>query len=786
MLGNKYSRRSALLGAAALVSAARMPTRANPAGPFPFDRPNTSAKGDGGYRSMGVGGGGAMFSPAFSPHENLWFVGCDMGTLYVSRTNGTAWEQVHNFQTAFMASIGTSLVGFATRPQIVFHALIEPGRARRSGDGGQTFDWIDYDFRKDRIRYWYPILNGGGQVFAGGENGLFKSEDDGLTWKVIAGIAGRSIATVADLTGPTPVLFHATSSGVFKSVDMGTSFQPVWQASVSGFAGGFDTAGKTLAAIAPAPGGGDTAALILWLAGSEERFAPRDPVQQAGDYVRMADNNSQVIYVTGAANWPQQTGTSIWVSENAGKEFKKRLLQYDWAAGYVPWPADKIEYSAVGLDIGWDDASYHGFAVTQNDARVAGGTGNYFFHVTANAGVSWQAPFTEYAEAGGQSARTQGQRWRSRGLEVTSIRYFKCHPVDRRFAIATGCDHHTVVTEDGGETWRLRRGAFNTIYDVAFDRGSTGRAFGVMGGASNWGHSGNYIPLPGANNGGVALFDRATGQWSPLETQGFPLNCQCLSVLYDEQTDELYVGTQGIGVAKGKPAAGNWRWMNEGFVGAAHVVPQLAMDPVSRDVYALLASSDQNGLPENAGTTGIYRLNKNVQGWELLRRAVEVPPGKGEWKDRLMGYPTSFAIDWRGTPGKRALFVTDSEQPFGTYRCTGLWRAYEDDLTWRLVLQHQGASHVQLENESDDHRDSSRVYLSGNMNGGDTIILTDESIGNFGALYSDRWGEPGSWKRNEAFPAQAHLWSTVPSPYDPNEVIYTCFGAGVYRGPRPT
>ncbi|HTR88180.1 MAG TPA: hypothetical protein VMI56_27110 [Reyranella sp.] len=794
MQRGKYSRRGTLLGGAAWASGLTLSMPAEAATPYPFDKPNMAVQGTGGYRTMGVGGGGAMGSPAFSPHENLWFVGTDMGTLFVSRTSGASWEAVHNFQTAFQQQVGASLVGFATKPQIVLHSIYDPnfpGLARRSVNGGGTFSWIAYDFAKDRILYWYPVLNGGGIVFAGGEKGLFRSSDDGASWQPVAGLSGRSVGTFANLAGPTPVLFHATDAGVFRSGDLGKSFKPVWQASLSGFAGGFDAHGQTLAAIAPAPPSTARTTPILWLATGDGPFKPTAPTQPAGDFVRMADNNSQVIYVTGGEAWPKETGTTVWVSEDGGAKFDKRFLQYDWSQNpYAPWPADKLEYSAVGLDIGWSDNGYHGFAVAQHDAKLAGGTGNYFFHVTVDTGNHWRAPFTAYAESGPNTARKAGQRWRSRGLEVTSIRSVRFHPADLKFGIAVGCDNHTLVTADGGDTWTVRRGPYNTVYDVALDPATTGRLFGAMGDAHDWGHWGNYAPLLDTKKGGAFVFDRSTGQWAPVDTQGFALDYQCLSILYDDKADELYVGTQGLGIAHGRVKGGGWRWINDGFVGPSFVVPQLALDPVTRDVYALLSASlhgDKGGslIPENAASTGIHRLNRTTGKWEVLRKSVQVPDGRQQWKDKLLGYPTSFAIDWRGAPGKRALYMTDIEAPFGVYRGTGLWRAYENDLTWQLVLQHQGAYHVQLENGSDAHAKSSRVYLSGELNSLQSIQMAAESPGNFGALYSDSWGDVGSWKRNDAFPLQAHLWSTTPSPHDANEVIYTCFGGGMYRGPRP-
>lgn len=45
---------------------------------------------------------------------------------------------------------------------------------------------------------------------------------------------------------------------------------------------------------------------------------------------------------------------------------------------YALWPADKLEYSAVGLDVGYYDGGYYTFAVHPRDANLAGGSENFF------------------------------------------------------------------------------------------------------------------------------------------------------------------------------------------------------------------------------------------------------------------------------------------------------------------------------------------------------------------------------------------------------------------------
>lgn len=737
------------------------------------------------YRALGVGGGGAMGGLAFSPHEDLWFVGTDMGTLFRSRNRGRAWEPVHNFQAPFRSDLAlATCIGFGTKPDVVLHA-VQAGLVLRSVDGGIKFHNLDQLPAWGEVSYWLPVLGSSGVVLAATEVGLFRSIDDGNTWRPVPGMEGKPTGTSVDRRLPQGVIYHGTEQGIFTSVDDGATFRPLHQMSVAAFAAGFDARGATLAVLADKPNAGRGTRRELWVARDGQPFVRTN--QEGGDHLKMAERNSGRIYVTGGKDWPDLTGTSVWVSDDRGVSFERRLLQLDEANGYRPWPRTKIEYSAVALDIGWDDGGYNSFAVSQVDAGLAGGTGAYFLHVTEDGGGFWRAPFTEAVPLGSSSQPEKvGQRWRSRGLEVVSIRYLRFHPSEPLFGVACGCDHQTLITDDGGDTWRVKHAKFNTTYDVAFDPSDRNRLFGVMNAGHDWGHSGNYLPELRHGNGGLYLFDRKLDAWSPVPTPGVALDVACLAVVYDAARDELFVGTQGHGIVRGRLKDGIWSWLNDGLAGPDFVVPQLAIDPVSGDVYALLSASctsDGNSLQfANQPNTGIYRLDRASNRWALLRRAVEVPAGGGSWKDKLLAYPTSFAIDFTGESGKRAMYLTDIEVG-GQWRSTGVWRAFESDLTWRLVQQHAGAYHVALQ-ETDSHGQRSlRVYLSGNTN---SIDAYREPATSSGALHSDQAGETGTWKANDAFPVQAHLWSTLPNPNNPAEVIYTCFGGGMYVGPRPT
>ena len=143
--------------------------------------------------------------------------------------------------------------------------------------------------------------------------------------------------------------------------------------------------------------------------------------------VYMATNDGTRVYTTGAREWDAGTGTRVRMAtmpsgDGEQFEFETVFLQVDIMNNYAPWPADKLEYSGVGMDVGYEDGGYYIFTVNALNSNEAGGSGNYFTHVTRDAGAKWESPITQYAGCG---ARQPGEVWRSVGIEPTSNRLLK-------------------------------------------------------------------------------------------------------------------------------------------------------------------------------------------------------------------------------------------------------------------------------------------------------------------------------------------------------------------------
>jgi hypothetical protein len=727
------------------------------------------------YVARGVGGGGAFVGLSMSPYQLLWFVGTDMGTLFRSTDEGASWQAVPHSSAVFLRTLNNQAypdlpgIGYSASPNVVFHAP-STGTPLRSLDGGIT--WIPMALGDDhlRVRFWYPDSGRPGRVFAGLDDGLAVTEDDGAHWTRIGAYMGRARGLFLDPADSA--LYAAFAYGIHVSRDGGASFTLIIPTTfLHRFAGGRNGTSVVFAYVQhPQDAGG---AVFI---GGPSGMAPAQVATAHGsvaltgaEHVQMAENDD-VVYAAGTNRAPNQAGTDVWRSHGGGT-FELVFNQVDKGFGNSPWPT--LRPSAVGLDIGYWDGGYHTFAVNQRNAALVGGGGNFFLHLTRDGGANWLSPFSASVEA----VPGPGQAWRSTGLEDCSINKVVFSPAAPLFGFACGCDNSNLVTEDGGLSWRIItdkgrwgriRAPHQSCYDVLFDPSDPNALIAAMSDKHDFQHWGNFGRIrPGTSlRGGVYLSPDRGRSFQRLGPDTPEAQMPFLSLARDDRSGLLYAGSQGAGVAVMQPSGADWRWINQGFPDPAAIIAQLEVDRASGDVYALLGCEPADPA-ETWLRSGLYRLPHGGDRWLPLRGTAPRPP-KGSDPIRVMLYPTSFALI-RNAAGKvTGYFVTDAEH-CGNYLATGLWRSDDGGATWRFVQQYTFCQTVII-----DPHDRRRVYLSGDSQPG---------WGAGGAMFSVDGGE--SFQVNKAFPIQNSIWSVTPDPNDPGQIFYSCFGAGIRHGPKP-
>ena len=521
-----------------------------PSCPSNFDRSSQGMT----YEMRGIGGGGAMSGLSISPWNSLWFVGTDMGTLFRSTDGGNIWNPVSHDEQTFTYFLSLSgPVGFTSDADtLVFASCKNPASykcvARRSTDAGITWSPINVtggmltDSEGNPALDYVPLqwvgslLETSDIMFAtmhdGG--GIYRSSDNGLNWsKVSLPFNDTNIATglFFDQSSSPPQLYFATSHGIFMWEDgEEASAREIWRPTndetlIKSFTGGRSATGRLTLAIVDnnvtaCEGQSDKDCGYIYLSSGvfnasiamTKNFSFSKTSQRAFRVVSSPTDGS-LIYATGARSWPNARGTAVWVGkwieDQNNFSFSLKLLQSDVDNMYSKWPADKLDYSAVGLDVGYWDGGYYTFFVNPKNSSEAGGSGNFFLHTTKSAGEHWESPFTEHADSchtdGG--SRGKGQRWRSTGLEMTSVRWLKFNPYNISYGFASVADIRMLRTDDSGETWSIAGGSksglfsINTLYDYAFAGPHT--VFAVGGNFHDWPHGWYKNLLRGA--GGVFI-----------------------------------------------------------------------------------------------------------------------------------------------------------------------------------------------------------------------------------------------------------------------------------------
>ena len=732
------------------------------------------------YEARGIGGGGAFTGYAMSPYAPFRFVATDMGTLFRSDDRGKSWAPVSHAQMTLGSDLSRETeMGFSSDKKTIYYS--DSGKSpKRSLDGGVTWSSISILLgAEERILYFVGSPSQISFVVCGTTDGVLTSKDLGVSWTRVSALEGPARGSVFLTQGQKSFLFHATDHEIWVSRDGNAHFQK-WYTfpgpSIRAFTGGSDARGTTLAFL---DSDGENACSwamkardsndaqkedtvkdcgYVWL----QKF--KDPAQvppfsktkkEGGNFIRMAENDSRTLYVTGG-NWVRQYGSKIWVSKDAGASWNLSLQLYDWDTHpYRPWPADRLEYSAVGLDVGWDDNAPTSFSVNLLNASEAGSTGFYFLHTTEDLGDHWLAPFTQFAD---QGSKSKGKRWKSTGLEVTSILKLKFHPKNPQLGYASVADIGGLVTEDGGHSFRISKAKYNTNYDYAFDPTRPDLVYAASG-------SHHDFPLnlntPIHEQGGIYVSSNRGRSWSRLTPDSEDYNRQFLSVAYDPIHRILYAGTEGNGIARSKDQGKHWEWMNEGLPPGDRVIPQLVIDPRNGTPYALLTGNAPDFA--NSDTTGIYRLDTR---WQLLRKKLVRPKEIGE-EAVLWQFPSSFAIDF-SKGGQEVLWLTDIEYKNASL-ATGAWKSLDQGQIWTRAIQFTHPTSITLNSKT-----PGEVLVSG-------LYDMTGSWGRGGAMISKDGGK--TFQKNDELPLLANLFNITVDPVQPSNGFFQFFGGGILYGP---
>ncbi|NUO83023.1 hypothetical protein HUU05_23375, partial [candidate division KSB1 bacterium] len=187
------------------------------------------------WSSRGLGGGGALFSPSFSPHNtNELFMACDMSELFHSTSFGATWEVIPF--TELQANSGAR-VQFTSDPKILYCIDYAQDQAQpvKSTNGGATWQPLASDPTNGEAWTLFADGNSTQRLTLTDYTNLYFSNNGGASFaqKYTAATSNGCYVAGAFFDGAN--VFIGTSDGLLVSTNSGGTFA---LASVSGIPNG--------------------------------------------------------------------------------------------------------------------------------------------------------------------------------------------------------------------------------------------------------------------------------------------------------------------------------------------------------------------------------------------------------------------------------------------------------------------------------------------------------------------------------------------------------------------
>lgn len=713
------------------------------------------------WEPVGIGGGGRLMNPAFSPHDpGLALCSSDMGGAYRSEDGGNTWTMIpqamlKRLQFAYYSNIW---MFHPSDPRVIFVGSI--GGMARSADAGKTWQIVEGDWnaglgererrRSPRVIAFNPRSPDLGLAFfmdipQRGHVTVYATKDRGKAWFRLSELPGTPGGVVnAVYLSDASAVVAGTERGVFRSEDGGLHWEPAKSGlPESGELLDFEGAGskddnRFYASVTA--GAGTPHALFqsrdggwTWTVVSANRNA---------DFRHLAISASNPRWVYASVEGLEPRGSApagqakLYRSEDEGKTWTPiwnhdahsphcDISNLSWLSGLWGW-----NYGPSGIAVDPVNPS-RVLTTTITSTLLSTDGGNRWRQVHAPEGTAQKQP--------------RG------GMMITSVWNYYVLPSNpsRHFAALT--DFSGWRSLDGGENWQYKPDGnpwHNNTYAMAFDPDNPD----LLWAACSVGHdlpTWKYQADLGTYAGGVVQSNNGAASWMPVDPKaGLP--GKAVTDLWLDPSSEkgrrhLWAAVPAYGLYESRDNGATWSARNHGF-----------------------DADNLNLLRVRGGSHGrLYALSTVRIGPGGVRRpgALYVSRDQGvSWRKifSLEAHPflTWFAFD----PNRpESIYVSALHTAPGDTRSGGLWKTDDDGAHWARVLDKPTYATIV------DPRDSNRVYTSCWLGQGD-------------GLYTSADGGR-SWARVDSYP----YWQPLTMTFDPRDssVLYvTNFGGGVFRGTR--
>jgi hypothetical protein len=425
-------------------------------------------------------------------------------------------------------------------------------------------------------------------------------------------------------------------------------------------------------------------------------------------------------------------------------------------SGGGAWAKAWNDVSPIGnASLGWIDydLSFSGWAspnstlaVSQLDASKLMFTNLGETQGSDDGGATWQESYSNYADV---APRAQGQKWASRGLEVTNAWHYDIDPNNANYHYICYTDIGFAYSDDAGATWHNTARRIvpavawnNTFYQIAFDP-TPGTLLAAASSLHDIDHS---WPLGRAGTGGVLKSVNHGATWTSAST-GLP-SVPCTSIVYDATAGAYYAAMWTQGVYKSVNGGASWTACAAVAIGTNKDVYSLRLS--GGKLYALLAAQKNYTNPG-----GLFVSANGGTSWaNVAGNAAGAGP---------LYYPTEFEVN-PADPNVIFIAAQDAGATTG-----GLYRTLNGGTSWTHLAMPVGATPYGWGVSIDP----------GNTN---TAYFATENQGLFQTPDNG-----ATWSRVTTLPFASVQRMTFGS----NATYITTFGAGVWKqalagAPSPT
>jgi hypothetical protein len=428
------------------------------------------------FQSVGIGGGGALYSPSFNPaNPNEIFIGCDMTELYQTQNQGETWAERPFYQ--IQGGVWSEMQ-FTTDPNIrycVSHAAVnyvDHVRPMKSMDGG--IHWTEMTTSPalyyNGIHSIYADYDNPNRLIINDVNKIFLSSDGGTTFTLLYTFAGSG-GHVAGAFFDGMNIYICREDGIFYSTDNGLNFNLLattglpagekiksFAAAKTGTALKFEclTAIRTWAGVLRGSTYWGDMQGIYTMSNANGTWAPHLSGINTGDYVNwlgMARNDTSIVYSAGG------TGYLFPI-------VMKSVHHGAWQHCFLTNNNTNIitGWSGYQRDRTWDYGSApQGFQVCPSDASKVMFTDLGFVHLTTDGGNNWKQAYVKTTSQNAAGApSTKFKNYEGNGLQNSGC--WDLLWLDNQTILAGFSDITGLISSDGGVSWKFLPLYDNSIY----------------------------------------------------------------------------------------------------------------------------------------------------------------------------------------------------------------------------------------------------------------------------------------------------------------------------------